>query len=258
MIEAYDASGIDHVLLEDMHRTQKIVSLGLSLRGQKKIRVKQPLPAVILSQELAPLYQEMLCEELNVKACTVDMTLASKVRAVCKPNARLLGKKFGKEMQMVITEAKSGAFVMQDDGSVLVAGQYTLTGDEFVIEYEKGDVPFDVAIDGGLIVALDDTLTDALRLEGDARDLIRAIQEARKTADYRMDDRIALCVTAAHNGAVAGQAFASDVATLISQYGEMIAGETLATLVAMIDGADVTEEVELEMVGKVTLSVKRA
>jgi len=101
------------------------------------MRVKQPLPAVILSQDMAALYQDMIKEELNVKAYIVDETLASKVRAVCKPNARLLGKKFGKDMQTVINEAKSGAFVMQPDGSVLVAGQYVLTGDEFVIEYEK-------------------------------------------------------------------------------------------------------------------------
>jgi isoleucyl-tRNA synthetase len=219
--------------------------------------VKQPLPAVILSADIAQLYQEMIREELNVKACTIDATLASKVRAVCKPNARLLGKKFGKDMQTVINEAKAGAFVIQPDGSVLVAGVYTLAGDEFVIDYEKGDVPFDVAIDGGLIVALDDTLTDELRLEGDARDLIRTIQEARKTADYRMDDRITLSVTAAHDGAAAEQAFASDVATLLAQYGEMIASETLATLGDTLDNADVTEEVELEMVGRVVCRVKR-
>jgi isoleucyl-tRNA synthetase len=126
-----------------------------------------------------------------------------------------------------------------------------------VIEYEKGDVPFDVAIDGGMIVALDDTLTDTLRLEGDARDLIRAIQEARKTADYRMDDRIILSVTIPHGGALSDQTFTSDLAALMAQHGEMIAGETLATLVESIDGADVSEQVELEMVGTVTFGVKK-
>ena len=161
-------------------------------------------------------------------------------------------------MQTVINEAKSGAFVMQPDSSVLVAGQYVLTVDEFTIEYEKWDVPFDVAIDGGLIVELDDILTDELRLEWDARDLIRAIQEARKTADYRMDDRISLAVSVSHEwGAVGDQPFASDIAALMHSFGEMITGETLATLVDSIEGGDVTEEVELEMVGTVSFSVKK-
>lgn len=107
----------------------------------------------------------MVIEELNVKKLRIDESLATKVKAVCKPNARLLGKKFGKEMQVVINEAKAGNFVIQDNGHVTVASQYDLLPEEFVIEYEKGDVPFDVAIDGSLIVALDDTLTDELRLE---------------------------------------------------------------------------------------------
>ncbi len=257
-IEAYDMSGVDSNLIHDMWLTQTIVSLGLSLRWQKKLRVKQPLPAVLISDEIPQLYQDMIVEELNVKALIVDQTLASKVTAVCKPNAKLLGKKLGKEMQGVINEAKSGNFVLQTNGSALVAGQYELLPEEFVIEYEKGDVPFDVAIDGSLIVALDDTLTDELRLEGDARDLIRYIQEARKTADYNMDDRISLAITLPHDGgAVANMSYQSDIDAFVQQFGELIAGETLATLVPTIDTPDQSETVELEMVGRVEFAIKR-
>lgn len=70
------------------------------------MRVKQPLPAVLISDEIPQLYQDMIVEELNVKALIVDQTLASKVTAVCKPNAKLLGKKLGKDMQWVIAAAK--------------------------------------------------------------------------------------------------------------------------------------------------------
>ncbi len=61
--------------------------------------MKQPLAAAMISTSVGDLYADMIREELNVKEIRIDESLATKVRAVCKPNARLLGKKFGKEMQ---------------------------------------------------------------------------------------------------------------------------------------------------------------
>ncbi len=258
-IEPYDTSALDNTLIHDMWLTQTIVSLGLSLRWQKKLRVKQPLPAVLISDAIPQLYQDMIVEELNVKTLIIDKTLAGKVTAVCKPNAKLLGKKLGKEMQWVINEAKSGNFVLQENGHVLVDSKYDLLPEEFVIEYEKGDVPFDVAIDWSLIVALDDTLTDELRLEGDARDMIRYIQEARKTADYNLDDRIMLSIGLPKDwGNASDMSYASDIQALLNQFGELIAGETLATLIDNLDWADQIEIVELEMVGRVEFSIKKS
>jgi isoleucyl-tRNA synthetase len=249
--------------------TKDIVSLWLSLRWQKKIRVKQPLSRLILSSSAlywfldaentrSKFYLDIIKEELNIKKIEFDKTLEDKVQAVCKPNARLLGKKFGKDMQTVITAAKSGNFVLQDNGHVLVAGQYDLTPEEFEIEYAKWDVPFDVAINGSLIVALDDTLTDELRLEWDARDLIRYIQEARKAADYNMDTRIELAIDLPQDAQQAkDMPYKSDIQALLTQFGELITGETLATLVDKIDAPDQQETVELEMVGKVRFGIKQ-
>lgn len=90
----YDVAVLDTELLTMMGLTQRIVSLGLSLRGQKKLRVKQPLPAVLVSVSLPTLYQHMICEELNVKELRIDTTLGEQVRAICKPDAKILGKKF--------------------------------------------------------------------------------------------------------------------------------------------------------------------
>ncbi len=257
-IEIYDLDTIDKDLLRDMWLTQKIVSLWLSLRWQKKLRVKQPLPAVLVSTTLPELYQDMIVEELNVKQLRIDESLATKVQAVCKPNARLLWKKFGKDMQTVIGEAKAGNFVLAWNGTVLVANTYELSSDEYVIEYEKWDMPFDVAIDGSLIVALDDTLTDELRLEWDARDLIRYIQEARKTADYNLDDRIQLAIALPQDvEQIKDMPYKSDIQTLIQKFGELIASETLATLCESLESPDQQENVELEMVGKVWFGIKK-
>lgn len=169
-------------------------------------------------------------------------------------------------MQRIIVSAKNGEFVIQENGHAIIAGEFDLAPEEFTIEYEKGTVAFDVAIDGSLIVALDDTLTDALRLEGDARDLIRYIQEARKTVNYNLDDRIHLAI--AFPGAIFPEestaakdaVFPSDIHALLGQFGELIAGETLATIQeaeAMCHDPDFKQMVELDTVGPVAFCIKR-
>lgn len=264
LIATFDAQ------IDAMEITKKIVSLGLSLRWQKKIRVKQPLQKVILSRGVVfsdatisnVIYEEMIKDELNVKDILIDTTMEQKVKAVCKPNARLLGKKFGKDMQTVIENAKAWSFAVQLDHTVIVSDwswqNWTLSPEEYVIEYEKGDVPFDVAIEWALVIALDDTLTDELRLEWDARDLIRFIQEARKEADYNMDARIQLTVWLPKDiEQIGDMPFQSDIETLLGSFSEMISSETLATLVEAIESPDVEKTVELDMIWNIRFAIKK-
>ncbi len=271
-IVTYDSSMISKydLQIDAMELTKKIVSLGLSLRWQKKIRVKQPLQKVILSRGVVfsdhdisnTVYHDMIKDELNVKEIVIDSTMEQKVQAICKPNARLLWKKFGKDMQEIISQAKSGAFTLESDGSTIVSGvswqKWTLQSEEFTIEYEKWDVPFDVAIDGALVIALDDTISEILRLEWDARDLIRYIQEARKEADYNMDARIQLAIKLPQDVEQAkDMPFASDIAELLKQFGEMIASETLSTIVKDINNPDIEKDVSLDMIWSVGYAIKK-
>ncbi len=88
--------------------------------------------------------------------------------------------------------------------------------------------------------------------------MIRYIQEARKTADYNLDDRISLAISLPHDGgAVADMPYQSDIDTFVNEFGELIAGETLATLVPTLDSPDQAQTVELEMIGKVWFGIKR-
>lgn len=89
---------------------EKIVSLGLALRSRKNIRVRQPLESIIITQELTPYYQSIICDELNIKSVRFENPerLAKKI---CKPDARKIGPKYGKDVQKVITEAKNGNFI---------------------------------------------------------------------------------------------------------------------------------------------------
>lgn len=89
---------------------EKIVSLGLALRSRKNIRVRQPLESIIITQKLTPYYQSIICDELNIKSVRFENPerLAKKI---CKPDARKIGPKYGKDVQKIITEAKNGNFI---------------------------------------------------------------------------------------------------------------------------------------------------
>ena len=89
---------------------EKIVSLGLALRSRKNIRVRQPLSSITITQELTPYYQSIICDELNIKEVRFENPerLAKKI---CKPDARKIGPKYGKDVQKIITEAKNGNFI---------------------------------------------------------------------------------------------------------------------------------------------------
>ncbi len=108
-------------LNRDMELCKNIVSLGLSLRSRKSIRVRQPLASVTITEKLDSYYQGIIRDELNVKEVRYEdpEKIAKKI---CKPDARKIGPKYGKDVQTIIVEAKNGSFVEKDDGVIEVAG----------------------------------------------------------------------------------------------------------------------------------------
>ncbi len=112
-----DTSIIDESLNRDMQICEQIVSLGLALRSNKNIRVRQPLASVTITRPLDEYYQGIIRDELNVKAVKYDdpEKLAKKI---AKPDARKIGPKYGKNVQQIIVEAKNGNFVEKENGSI--------------------------------------------------------------------------------------------------------------------------------------------
>jgi isoleucyl-tRNA synthetase len=114
-----DATLIDTKLNEDMDICQKVINLGLSLRTAQKIRVRQPLQSLSTGENLSDYYKEIIKEELNIKEI-IEVDSSSIASKICKPNGRLIGPKFGKEVKNIISQAKSGHFVEIDENSVKV------------------------------------------------------------------------------------------------------------------------------------------
>jgi isoleucyl-tRNA synthetase len=116
------------------------------------------------------------------------------------PRARLIGPKYGSEVQLIIQAAKAGNFQLLDDGqikvSVVTAGlekEFYLLPEEVEVGYQ-GKEGFGVESAAGIVVALDLKITSELALEGQARDIVRLIQEMRKEANYKVEDRIKIAL----------------------------------------------------------------
>ena len=135
-------------------------------------------------------------------------------QAIALVDARKVGPRLGKRVQEIINAGKNGDFQEQKDGSVLIMEE-TMSPDEVSIQY-RGKEGQDVAADHGIVVSLDTEITDTLLLEGQSRDLIRAIQQLRKESGLEFTDHISLSINGADN--------------ILSEHSVSIAEETNATL----------------------------
>jgi len=144
--------------------------------------------------ELSEYFVDILREELNVKEVIMGADMSKVAKLICRPNARLIGPRFGKAVQQILATAKSGNFTELPDGRVQV-GDAILEVGEFELVYEPLEMDMDVEGGGGLVLLMDTVITESLKLEGIARDLVRSIQDLRKEAGYEVNDRIHISIT---------------------------------------------------------------
>ena len=225
-----DLSLIDQEQELRMSLAQQITSMIHSLRKKEQISVKQPLqrvaiPALDAEQQLRiQAMSRLILDEVNVKEIEFvegDGMLVKRVKC----NFRTMGKKFGKQMKSV---AAAVAAMSQEQIAVLEGGSVALNvdGQDVVIELEdveiySEDIPgWSVTNQGTLTVALDLTVTEELRLEGLARELIRSVQQLRKDSGFEISDRIVLTLPdtqdnraclAANRDYIASQVLANEV-----------------------------------------------
>ena len=249
---------IDDELNARIDRVLRAVSLGRSAREKVQIKVRQPLGQmwlVDLDQEAGVLDGECFAqigEELNVKSVVPDAAAQERVERQVKLNFPVLGARLGPNMKKVAAAVKAGQWTMDEDGSLRVETE-TIGRDEYEMQYVGKD-GVAAANDRGLLVVLDTTISEDLRREGYAREIVRIVQDLRKQAGYNVDDRIRLHYDHAANGS-------SDdaVAELFDSQGSYIGSETLADSLSRGKGdVDQSQELELEKGLKVWLGVCRS
>jgi isoleucyl-tRNA synthetase len=139
-------------------------------------------------------FAELISDEVNVKSVEFSADVAQFGSFVLRPNGKVLGPRLGGAVQQVIKAARAGEWTTNEDGTVAVAG-VTLSGDDFELALQAKDGDATAPLRGNdAVVNLDTVVTDALRDEGTARDLVRQVQEARKRQDLVVTDRIALTI----------------------------------------------------------------
>ncbi len=216
----------DEALVASMDAVRDVCSAGSALRKAANLRNRLPLSllTVVSDADLAG-FESLIADELNLKAVTVlgvDAPEAASygISQRLTVNARAAGPRLGKSVQLAIKGSKSGDWSVAEDGTVTAGGLVLVEG-EYAVETVAGTTEEATAVGilpGGGFVVLDTAVTPELASEGLARDLVRAVQQARKDAGLDVSDRIALVIGGSES-----------VRSAVSTHEALIASETLAT-----------------------------
>jgi isoleucyl-tRNA synthetase len=193
---------IDAALAEEMDAGRRLVGLGRAARTDARVRVRQPLRRALLLHpgvELSGDVRREVAEELNVKTLHDVESLEGLMSWSVVPNFKTLGPRLGQKVNEVkqALAAADGSELkhrLDEQGFIDIAGERLGPGDVEARAREHED--FAVAQEGAWAVAIDLDLDDALRLEGAARELVRALNDLRRAEGLALSDRIALRVEA--------------------------------------------------------------
>ena len=202
----FDVSYIDKELERKMEDAQTISSLVLSLRAKEKIKVRQPLQKIMIPVESSEQKSSILAvsnlikHEVNIKEIELLEDASDILVKQIKPNFKTLGPKFGKDMKLIANAIRN--FTKEDISTVEKEGEIPVEINGKMINLELADVEISskdiegwlVANEGAITVALDVTISEELRKEGVARELINRIQNARKDTGLEVTDKIKLTV----------------------------------------------------------------
>ncbi len=259
----YDESLIDKTLEERMFLAQKITSMTLALRRKAKIKVRQPLQRILIPviypemEENLRAVEDIIKAEINVKEIEFIKDTRGVVTKKIKPDYKKLGKKLGKLMKNVakaLNEFSQEDIYKFEEQKIWTfdfdGQQVTINIDE--VEIVSEDVQgWLTNTDGKYTVALDITITDELRQEGIARELINRVQNFRKELDFQVTDRIILNVQK-HD----------ELNKAVENFKNYIASQTLAKDIRLADKIDASannaKEVDLQDSINTVISIEKA
>lgn len=217
-------------LVEAMDAVREVVSAAHSLRKTNRLRVRQPLASMTIVTEDAPMlarFAQLIADEVNVKEVRVDQpgTSGFALEQELSLNPREFDQAWRPLTSKLFAAQKAGEWELNEDGSVTFPGvahdgsPLTLSGEQISLrtKVDAGDDEVATVLGSGAFVVLDAAITEELAAEGYARDVIRSVQDARKTEGLQISDRINLELTVPE-----GQLEA------VSAHKELIGEETLA------------------------------
>ena len=251
----YDGASVDKDLEERMDLAQRASSMVLALRRKVNIKVRQPLSKLVIPvidkkvEEQLEKVKVLLLGEVNVKDAEFISDTAGLITKKIRPNFKTLGKKYGAKMKAIA--AAFGQLSQEDIAAIQAAenedkeymlhlsdGDVTICKGDYEISSE--DMPgWLVATDGPLTLALDITVTDDLKREGTARELINRIQNLRKDSDFDVTDKIEVKIFADGDDR-------SEIEDSLGSFKDYVASQTLAKGISVASLADAGDAREVE------------
>ena len=245
----YDVSFVDKSLEHKMESAQTISSLVLSLRAKEKIKVRQPLQKIMIpvdneaQKESILAVANLIKNEVNIKEIQILEDASEILIKQIKPNFKTLGPKFGKDMRFIAAEVQK--FTQEDINKIEKDKNILLDIHGKNITLELSDVEISskdiegwlVANEAALTVALDVTISEDLRKEGVARELVNRIQNARKDTGLEVTDKIKLTVLNFEN-----------LQQSISENKAYIMSETLTEELVFVDELSNGTEIEFDTI----------
>ena len=245
----YDASFVDKSLEHKMESAQTISSLVLSLRAKEKIKVRQPLQKIMIpvdneaQKESILAVANLIKNEVNIKEIQILEDASEILIKQIKPNFKTLGPKFGKDMRFIAVAVQNFtpediSKIEKDKNILLDINGKNITLELSDVEISSKDIEgWLVANEGALTVALDVTITEDLRKEGVARELVNRIQNARKDTGLEVTDKIKLTVLNFEN-----------LQQSISENKAYIMSETLTEELVFVDELSNGTEIEFDTI----------
>ena len=260
-----DDSVIDPELEERMELAQQATSMVLALRKKVGIPVRQPLAKMLVPvisdavRARLEAVKGLILAEVNVKELEFVTDTTGILTKKIKPNFKTLGKVYGARMKEI-----AAAFGSLDQATITAIQNAETAGEAYTLALPGGEVVLNlgdyqissedmpgwlVASEGALTIALDVELTDDLRREGVARELVNRIQNLRKTAGFEVTDRIDTVI----------YADAPEIAPALAAFGEWIGSQTLSRSVKQAPAAEAPADArEVEWTeGTIQIAVKR-
>ena len=252
---AYDETVVDKDLEERMELAQRATSMVLALRRKAEINVRKPLSKIIIPvldarvKDQLEAVKDLILNEVNVKEAEFISETAGLITKKIKPNFKTLGKIYGKQMKEI---AAAFGTLGQDVINEIQAAETNGTG--YVLSLPSGDVTLNkgdyeissedmpgwlVATEGAMTIALDITITEALKQEGVARELINRIQNLRKSSGFDVTDKVAVKIFADGEDG-------NEIAASLANFSDYVAAQTLALSVESASLAEAGDAPEVE------------
>jgi isoleucyl-tRNA synthetase len=250
-----DESVIDKDLEERMALSQRATSMVLALRRKAEINVRKPLSKIIIPvidarvKEQLELVKGLILNEVNVKEAEFISDTTGLITKKIKPNFKTLGKIYGKQMKEI---AAAFGTLTQDVINEIQASETSGTG--YVLSLPSGDVTLNkgdyeissedmpgwlVATEGAMTIALDITITEELKNEGTARELINRIQNLRKSSGFDVTDKVTVTVYADGKDG-------EEIEASLAGFADYVAAQTLALSVTCASLSEAGDAPEVE------------